>query len=459
MSQPISIRTTAGIRLDVYATETIEVNMGGVSLLSLDARTQTYTNTFKLPRTPVNEQAFQYASQPTRNNKPILDVVISKGLFSSSAKLTVESFDKDYSCTIKYTGVLDTLSAVTYESIYHNRTILSGSTDQDLVRSLSNITLGDGFGTYKFAFLHTNGSAIPIATNLTKSLFVPLSDLLQKIATANSITIDGTLFSDADFSKSYYCLTNGYIVRTGTVGNYTYTSNVTDSGLLATEIIKEVAMLFFCDVVFSSAGITLNKIVLTATAIPIEGATFSKAMRSGLSESNFVVYDLCKSIADKHYGSDMITSDGIGSKDLVKLNTYIPAADSVWNPSGGIYGLRILGTDADATNKIIIGFAEVFPTDTSILYNGVYYDNVYGVDDDVFVYIPFSISGYYSTTLDPILTSSVILDAETWLSPTDANLIMTSRIISSVQMGGKYWVDEMKYNLTTGKAVLKLIKI
>ena len=87
MQQAIDIRRASdGRRFDVYPNETIEVNMGGISLLKLADRTVSYTNSFKLPRTPNNEQIFEFASQPTRNNRPSIEVVITKGLFQKTAK-------------------------------------------------------------------------------------------------------------------------------------------------------------------------------------------------------------------------------------------------------------------------------------------------------------------------------------------------------------------------------------
>ena len=102
----LEIRTISGTRLDVYPTATIEVNMGGISLLNLQDRTATYTNSFKLPRTPTNESVFEFASQPTRNNRPVIDVIITKGLVQRLAVLKVIEFEKDYKCSVSYTDIL-----------------------------------------------------------------------------------------------------------------------------------------------------------------------------------------------------------------------------------------------------------------------------------------------------------------------------------------------------------------
>ena len=102
MSQPISIYTTDGVRLDVLPEATIEVNMGGISLLDLSSRTATYTNSFSLPRTPINESVFEFASQPTRNNRPVINVLITKGLFQRNAVLKVLEFGSESKSSVSY---------------------------------------------------------------------------------------------------------------------------------------------------------------------------------------------------------------------------------------------------------------------------------------------------------------------------------------------------------------------
>ena len=61
MLYPINIYVFQnGNKLDVSQEETIEINMGGISLLNLQQRTYTHTNSFSLPRTPNNEAELGY---------------------------------------------------------------------------------------------------------------------------------------------------------------------------------------------------------------------------------------------------------------------------------------------------------------------------------------------------------------------------------------------------------------
>ena len=70
-----------------------------------------------------------------------------------------------------------------------------------------------------------------------------------------------------------------------------------------------------------------------------------------------------------------------------------------------------------------------------------------------------SLSGIYSDILDPIFLQPIICEASTFLNHFVANQIMDSRIIISKQLTGRYWVETMAYNLTTGLAKMKLIKL
>ena len=74
ISQDIDIRTIDGVKVDMLAGETVEVVMGGFSLLDLSLRSANYTTSFELPRTPANESIFEFASETTRYNRPNIPI-------------------------------------------------------------------------------------------------------------------------------------------------------------------------------------------------------------------------------------------------------------------------------------------------------------------------------------------------------------------------------------------------
>ena len=78
---------------------------------------------------------------------------------------------------------------------------------------------------------------------------------------------------------------------------------------------------------------------------------------------------------------------------------------------------------------------------------------------DVYDMAMVTLSGVYSTILNPILTQPIILEVTCILNSLTANDIINTRVIKSLQLGGRYWVDSMAHDLTTGNTKMKLIKL
>ena len=78
-----------GNKLDVSQEETIEINMGGISLLNLQQRTYTHTNSFSLPRTPNNEKELGYVGLKQVYATPRVEVIIQRGSVNLRGFITV----------------------------------------------------------------------------------------------------------------------------------------------------------------------------------------------------------------------------------------------------------------------------------------------------------------------------------------------------------------------------------
>ena len=117
ISQDIDIRTIDGIKVDMFAGETVEVAMGGFSLLDLSLRSANYTTSFKLPRTPTNESILEFASETTRYNRPNVAVYVRFGTSDLMGLLKVVSFGKVYSVTIAFTGFIKEMAGYTLNDI------------------------------------------------------------------------------------------------------------------------------------------------------------------------------------------------------------------------------------------------------------------------------------------------------------------------------------------------------
>ena len=90
MLYPINIYVFQnGNKLDVSQEETIEINMGGISLLNLQQRTYTHTNSFSLPRTPNNEAELGYIGLKQVYATPRVEVIIQRGSINLRGFITV----------------------------------------------------------------------------------------------------------------------------------------------------------------------------------------------------------------------------------------------------------------------------------------------------------------------------------------------------------------------------------
>ena len=91
MLYPINIYVFQnGNKLDVSQEETIEINMGGISLLNLQQRTYTHTNSFSLPRTPNNEKELGYIGlKQVYANPRAVEVIIQRGSINLRGFITV----------------------------------------------------------------------------------------------------------------------------------------------------------------------------------------------------------------------------------------------------------------------------------------------------------------------------------------------------------------------------------
>jgi hypothetical protein len=434
----LSITTISGQRFDLYPNETIEVNMGGISLLNLADRTVSYTNSFKLPRTANNEAIFAFASHPTRNNRPSINVVITKGLFQKSATLKVKEFTGDYNCEVVYdNGVLDLLSSTTIDTLFDD-----GKTWETYATNISELQQ-----VYASNDADTQFESFRPVTYTYSDSGSLLFNLLNLFSTKYNITFNGTLFDDTDFNALFMILP--YLSRTYTYvqisGGY-YQINVTQHKttvpnlISVSTLLKAISQLFMCDVKINGRTITINKVTFPS-GINIETLSFKKTIYSGYLNQNNIVYELKDSSVSPLFGSDTFIADGVGNKDVLKLGISVPLA----------YGTspKLYDTSSVQDLQIYKAVGGSYP----FIFNGTTY-NIYSYNAAI-----LTMSGYYSTILNPIFANPVILSATGYIDPLTADTIMNDRVIKSVKLGGRYWVDDMKYNLTTGNSVLKLIKI
>ncbi len=436
------------IRLDTYSSENIEINMGGLSLLNLTDRTETYSNSFKLPKTPINENVFTFSSNPSNITRPSISVIITKGLFQKAAILTVISFDKSYSCSISYSETIYNFKDLLLSDLYSNPFINGYSTLQLLIDSaFSNTVLCP-------LYVKTSGT---LSIN-SAPLFISVNHIIELLCQNYGYTseIDSVL----NLTNDYIYIENSVAGVSGTTsdGWALFYSQLSSSKLKVNDILKAICQTYIASILFDDFN---KKIIIKALATELEnteivlnGFSIIKYMSSGYQSINRVNYEL-DSTLPLNYGGDYFIGDLTGEKETLKINSFVPAHYT-------ISGRQVFDILAGTTNKIV--FATKSTTTSSKTYSIDYsFDGTAGltttITTNAYDMAVVNLANVYSTPLNPIFINPVILDATRWIDPFTANQIMEKRVINSVQLGGRYWVDSMAYNLATGQSKMKLIKL
>lgn len=431
MQSAIKIYTEAGVQLDVSPTATIELNMGGISLLSLADRTATYTNSFKMPNTPTNTREFGFAGSPNVRDNNSINVVIEKGVFQRKAVLKVVSFDKDYSCSISYDSMIDYLNNLNYYDLFVNKTIKtfpSMPSYEDVLLEVYN----------------TNNESYALSTyghDSEQSVFTRVSTVLNLIP---NVVFDGDVLDDPDFQNlSIY---NRNITLGLNTDELVQLITPTTDVIKISSIIKAVCQMFFADIKILGDTIYINKINLSNVGVEVDSfSSIIKNLNPQYGLSNYVKYDVIDKTISENFGADMFISNGIGDKEALKIVPKIPK----------YYGTGYFGYDMND---------EISQSDIVIMTlggngNPVSFEDGEKLNTLATLAEPLTMSGYYSTILNPIFEKPIILDATCWLSSLTASNIINNRVISSYQLGGRYWVDSMAHDLNSGKTKMKLIKL
>lgn len=439
MSQTIDIRTLAGVKIDTFENETIEVVMGGFSLLTLDQRSTSYSNEFQLPRTPNNETIFAFISQPTRNNKVVIDVIITCGLFQRVAKLTVLTFGTTYGVSVSYSGFIEAIRGVLINDLIN-----------DISQPLYNLT-GDYNdaadylsyqNTYPLFHSYSGGTYLK-----DQGAYINLQTLIEKICLKKSYTAEFEV--GLDFTYHSMFLRDWY---------YKFTTSGFDTAInlefntltqykSISQTLKDVCALLaiYFDVNENTKVVSFKKITTTLAAEPTDIETLkitNKQIYSGYNLENKINYTTGEGILSNTKGGSF-DGDGTSKSEVLKLNAVIPK-----NTSGK--------PDLIGLTDIVIAWSSSTPE--IVNYTVEVDSSPYSADFQVPVLDFEDLSTRYSFLSD-IFTAPVILDVDGYVDTLKANSIMQNKMIRSVALGGTFYVEAMNYNLNTGKTVMKLIKI
>ena len=463
---------STGVRLDLLSTETIELNMGGLSLLSLEDRTLSYTNTFKLPRTSTNENQLSFASQAEVRKQPVISCYLESGLVQDKVSLTVKSFDNGfYNCSITFSAdaVIEVMKNTTMFDLYKE---FVGETLFTMQGQTLDYMLDDVIAAATEPYLYTKHAFIASTNkwnfdarylydaekgsqyaNSDGTTFIWLSALLKRFEEYSGYEVTGSLLTDADFLKcaiQYNDFYFGYI--NATYDTIKWIRSSYDDVVYFSDVLKVICQMFFADMKITGRTITLNKVptLFANNGIEINGfSKITKTLYSGYALTNYILYDHADD-TKKYYGSDTFTADGTGTNEVISLKAYVPETDSVGyvTTRENMLGKILIFSMHQKYQTCMMTYKDELGDDLNVSRTGTSFEASL-----------LTMSGYYSSILNKILTIPIIFDVETILNPYDAFYLLNNRILTSMQLGGKYFVEEMQYNLTKGTTKLKLIKL
>jgi hypothetical protein len=185
-------------------------------------------------------------------------------------------------------------------------------------------------------------------------------------------------------------------------------------------------------------------------AIEVDGFfSITKSKMTGYANINNILYTVLNSDLYKKTGSDIVTvPEGVGEKDFLTCEASLPYSSTPSDITAGLWD-----TSTDEAKKAILIMTFDYPVTA--------WRHINTVIEEVSTWKAKAINmdGIYSSVLDPIFLQPIICEASIYLNPFVANQIMNTRLVVSKQLTGRYWVETMAYNLTTGLAKMKLIKL
>ena len=439
ISQDIEIRTIAGVKFDMLAGETVEVVMGGFSLLDLSLRSTGYTTSFKLPRTPVNESILEFASETTRYNRPNVAVYVRFGTKDMLGYMKVISFSNVYSVTITFTDFIKNMSGYTLNDIVADivNPIYTNTTD---LQSITN-ELCDG-ATYTM-FHHYSEDEFPAI--MKRGIFINQAKVIDMICVKAGYT--SSIDAGIDLSKVFlFCRDWYYEIKIVSANNYEINIKPT-----AEHQYKSISVLLKQICLLNGIYFTVNELtkiisfysisaLLENAPILIETLRLTeKQLYTGHGLKNNINYAVGDGILSTTKNA-VFYSDGTTTKEALELEFLIPSK------TDGNYSLVDVTDLVSASRE---GTASMIQ----------YYDVSTG-------YLQFTTEWLVVPDLAPVYSFMTTVFAETnvikaqgYINSLDVENIMQKRIIRSVGLGGIYFVETLNYNINTGNSVLTLIKL
>ena len=476
MLYPINIYVFQnGNKLDVSQEETIEINMGGISLLNLQQRTYTHTNSFSLPRTPNNEAELGYIGLKQVYATPRVDVIIQRGLINLRGFITVlNTTESTIEVSFAYDdgGGFADLKNMNFYTMVYNETYPVFESDQNgqdaLLRYITAMPVGTVDEKLYYA-PHTAGGVVTAYDRDDQNsggLVMRFIKFVGLLETELGITINGktnippylwVVNKWASFGVEYTSATYDYKLKPFV----SLRQNIGNAFLSVSDVLKAFCQYHNLDFVQTSYNTFEFRTFATILAnepyvIEQEILEWQKSTATGLGLVNNITF--------KNNGKAFasISGNGEGSKELFK--SLVSSPDRKSFPTSPI-NAELTGYNLlDCTDVIFLTKADpAYPESYSE--SDKYYEFLTGSGGEQYYntltirYPELRIApakNYY--LIQNALQYPIIFDITIWLSNYDFEQVSQKRMVRSVVLGGDFFVEKMAYNVNKGNAVLTLIK-
>ena len=439
ISQDIEIRTIAGVKFDMLAGETVEVVMGGVSLLDLSLRSADYTTSFRLPRTPVNEGILEFASETTRYNRPNIAVYIRFGSKDMLGFLKVLSFDTAYSVALTFSDFIKNMSGHTLNDIVGdivNPIYTSTVSFQAMVNDLCN-------GATYTMFHHYSEDELPVV--IGRGIFINHAKVIDMICVKAGYT--SSIDNGVDLSKVFlFCRDWYFNIRMVSSGNYAIDikSGTKNQYKSISVLLKQICLLngIYFTIDESTKIVYFRSIsALDNTPTQIETLKMTeKKMYTGHGLKNNINYAVGDGILSTTKNA-VFYADGTYTKEVLELEFLIP---SKVDNKHSLYNVTELVSASREGVKTSVQYIEP---------NAGYYLQF----TTEWLTVPDLAPAY--AFMSTVFAETSVVTAKGYIGSLDIENIMQKRIIRSVGLGGIYFVETLNYNINTGNSVLTLIKL
>ena len=439
ISQDIDIRTVDGVKVDMFAGETVEVVMGGFSLLDLSLRSANYTTSFKLPRTPVNERIFEFASETTRYNRPNIPIFARFGTRDMHGYLKVVSFGQKYSVTLKFTDFINAMTGYTLNDIVRDivNPVFTNSDMPTLFNSLCT--------SAKYTLFHSYSADTNILLK-DMGVYINQAEIISMICVKAGYT--SVLDAGIDLSTKFLFCRDWYYEVDNNWGHPPFNINIkktTDKqyksiSVLLKQLCMANGLYFTVDELTKTVTFQKMEMFLTSTAVNVETLTLTeKQMYTGHGSNNTIKYSVGNGITTTtKYAT--FTADGATSKEALQLEILIPSK------VGGVHNL------ADVT-ELVVASREGAKSNVWYYFDGggsEFFNTEYMTIPDLAPVYAF---------MRTVFKDTFVISAEGYIGSLQIENIMSGRVIRSVALGGTYFVETLNYNINTGKSVMTLIKL